>query len=131
MSDQDHFQNVAEVVRFYGSRAQSVRGMNTSLTRVFTSDLACVKDRCKRKQAQHKTSFASAEIPLYAKASGAYTDNITAVMQPFCSSSKCYKMCDTIHIHILKVKWLQSRQSRYVQRAHSETELRRLYSSLN
>lgn len=39
VSDQDHFQNVAEVVRFYGSRALSVRDMNTSLTRVFTSDL--------------------------------------------------------------------------------------------
>lgn len=32
--------------------------------------------------------------------------------------------CNTIHKHILKVKWLQSRQSSFVQRAHCETELR-------
>lgn len=32
--------------------------------------------------------------------------------------------CNTIHKHVLKVKWLQSRQSSFVQRAHCETELR-------
>lgn len=37
--------------------------------------------------------------------------------------------CNTIHKHVLKVKWLQSRQSSFVQRAHCEAELRNFNSS--
>lgn len=39
MQLRDQFQNATEAVRFYGSRAQSVRVINTSLTRVRTPDL--------------------------------------------------------------------------------------------
>ncbi len=97
--------------------------INTSLTRVCTPDLCRVlktganTNKHSRKPHSHQMKFHCLPKPL---------KPTQIVSLRLCSLfvAPCYKMCNTILIHVLKVKWLQSRQSRFVQRAHCETELR-------
>lgn len=121
----DHFQNATKVVRFYGSRAQSVRDINTLLTRVWTPDLWPVlktgANTNKHNTKPHSHQLKRHCMPKPLKPTQIITLRRSSLFVAPWDATK--SVIQTTHTS-LRLSGYNQGKSSIIQRAHCETELR-------